>query len=862
MDFNANNFNINNFNENIIKNLEGGSIEDGSKDPRDEYRIQDELGKYKKMIEAFRAAHKDADDMFIKRDEAIDEYIDTLNKNGSKEHIRIAKARLDTLNSYINRLVIGYFKEKERSKKKIEDHYTDWYNGMKYKVNLESMKQYANSPFNDIACGFAKMGIPFVSQEIANELCIPRGPVSDCNLGDISQYQGVCYHKHTSDNYGKLSDNVFGPPQHLAWGEKELTQAKCTAGVATMGRQERAVCGLGYYMGTKPTDSDNTNSRYPKIDFSLDSNKKENTFNYTRCHLGTDEAAGTGGWADLGNLNHTCAVEAGNNVIRGIDLTANFYKTYGPPDLQFGLSKSPEGCVAHSDLRKTGTGQRGKCEIGKYYLDDNTIYEVQRNESQCVQPADLTVFNENRDMICRKQVGFGQGNISINQPSQHTFGMKQMYGINDKGCKLSQRRLKCEMGYANGKKLEPWSTDCVKRLDNMGDVCKKTYGDEWFPWPQKDSTWDQGCGLPATGTRATCRKDDMVPLNTVFTNVAYESAGQQCTTVGTVGLYDRDYACNADYGPNYTFNGYTQSVDVKYGELPPKSGNDRTTDYNNFSVSRDKCTGLMWRGKCKKTRELKDFKNSICLWTNRHCGGLSCKERCASAGKGWVALNEGKRCNKLEGGETPGCMCCTVNNYKDEKTGEIINKTDEYLAKDNPYYEAILDTQGIAGQSAYTWDLGIVKHVKSKDLYLCKHAAYSEDRPDEKSCVTDLTTDLKRAISNGKYVYTPINSDRKLMEKHLNTYRNMGGRDKGPNQMWFKNTSNHAWPSMYGWRTCGTHEKEDVKSCLIKRSDLSIWNSRNQKPPSGWSLADCKKGEFSWDLYANYWYSCDNPKNK
>ena len=41
------------------------------------------------------------------------------------------------------------------------------------------------------------------------------------------------------------------------------------------------------------------------------------------------------------------------------------------------------------------SGQRGKCEIGKYYLDKNTIYEHQRNDSQCVQPADLTDLNEN-----------------------------------------------------------------------------------------------------------------------------------------------------------------------------------------------------------------------------------------------------------------------------------------------------------------------------------------------------------------------------------------------------------------------------------------------------------------------------------
>ena len=38
----------------------------------------------------------------------------------------------------------------------IDDHYKEWYDGLKYKTNIEAMKQYANSPFNDMACDSLK----------------------------------------------------------------------------------------------------------------------------------------------------------------------------------------------------------------------------------------------------------------------------------------------------------------------------------------------------------------------------------------------------------------------------------------------------------------------------------------------------------------------------------------------------------------------------------------------------------------------------------------------------------------------------------------------------------------------------------
>ena len=86
----------------------------------------------------------------------------------------------------------------------------------------------------------------------------------------------------------------------------------------------------------------------------------DDTFNMTRCHLYTDAAAGVGGWADEGNLNHTCAVEVGDNVITGIDMSYDWNTTYGPPDLQFGASEITPGCLANSDLDGAPAGQKAK----------------------------------------------------------------------------------------------------------------------------------------------------------------------------------------------------------------------------------------------------------------------------------------------------------------------------------------------------------------------------------------------------------------------------------------------------------------------------------------------------------------------
>ena len=81
-------------------------------------------------------------------------------------------------------------------------------------------------------------------------------------------------------------------------------------------------------------------------------------------------------------------------------------------------------------------------------------------------------------MVCRKQVGFGQkmptgpprmivippymipvpislysapygkqSGVSIDQPSQHTYGVKSLYEQGEMGCNGLNRRYNCEIGY-------------------------------------------------------------------------------------------------------------------------------------------------------------------------------------------------------------------------------------------------------------------------------------------------------------------------------------------------------------------------------------------------------------------------------
>ena len=76
-----------------------------------QYKLEDETTYADEIID-FRFNHSDADDLFNKRDEAIQVYKDSLSK--SKEEQRIASKRLETLNGYIERLIIGYFKKKRR----------------------------------------------------------------------------------------------------------------------------------------------------------------------------------------------------------------------------------------------------------------------------------------------------------------------------------------------------------------------------------------------------------------------------------------------------------------------------------------------------------------------------------------------------------------------------------------------------------------------------------------------------------------------------------------------------------------------------------------------------------------------------
>jgi hypothetical protein len=816
------------------------------------YKLIDE-DTYASDIADFRNTHSDADDLFNKRDAAIDKYKEALQQNESTEYKRLTKIRMLTLNYYINRLIITYFKKSEEAETTYDNYLQNWSDTSSIKVDIDTLKQYSESPFNDMACSFAAMGIIFASDMVSQNFCIPKGASTECDAADITDFQSNCYNEYTGldDKGEEPSDTTGGYPQHLAWGEKEASPAKCASGLLGVGRQERGVCGLGYFMGQSPNP---------------DSNNSTGTFNYTRCHAVTDQATGVGGWADIGNLNNTCAVEAGGNLIQGIDSTANFYTTNGPPDLQFGAS-TIESC---------GTlGQRAKCQLGYYYKSSDEIYELPEGVSQCTQPIDLNNTNENGDMVCRKQVGFGQkeptgpprliptivppyviplanysadfgqnSGVSIDQPSQHTYGRKSLYDEGAMGCNGLNRRLQCEMGYSGGVKLDPWSSECVFRTDNMGDVCKNTYDDDWFSWPQTQSSWTQGCTQPETRTKATCRTDDMVPVGTEFTNMSHEVAGQQCTTED---LTSTDTACAYYYGPNYAMTGRTSDVYVKYGDVTALqnnngsssvSGTQDSTDYTDFTVEKDKCpVSGFERPICKKAKNLSEMKNSICLWTNRSCQGQTCQQRVDTLndnigtdnlnGGEWIALNPNNTCGAAGGINSNSCLVCTSGGL-----------TDKYMAEESPYYAALLDTAGkVGGQPASNneYDGFAAKAVGSNDLFLCKYAAFWDDHYKERDCTSNLTTNIKTAYEDpGQYVYVPKGSDIDTMTNHLNTYANIAS--EGPSQAWLPDSSNYTWTDPYGGKFC-----EDINASA---SEFMSCIDVDGKQPSGWT----KKTTGTWDF--------------
>jgi hypothetical protein len=826
-----------------IDRLLKDSIEGEFGELDDNYKLKDE-DTYAQQITEFRRIHSDADDLFNKRDDAIERYKEALQKNESTEHIRIANVRMMTLNYYIKRLIIDFLKKSEEEQTITDSHYQDWANMSSIQVDSETLKQYANSPFNDMACAFASAGIIFASDMVSQTFCVPKGPSTQCEAADITNFQGRCFSDYTGNdqNGEEPHDNIGGYPQHLAWGEKDKSQAKCAAGIATVGRQERGVCGLGYYMGQGPNP---------------DSNNTEGTYNYTRCHLGTDDADGLGGWADMGNLNNTCAIEVGGNLLTGIDSTANYLTANGPPELQFGAYKI-ESCTANSDLRNAPTGQRAKCKLGHYYKNEDDITQIPEGVSHCTQPIDINDTNENVDMVCRKQVGFEQqmptgparlipipiipyviplanysadfgknSGVSIDQPSQHTYGRKSSYDQGAMGCTGLNRRLQCEMGYSNGTKLDPWSSECVYRTDNMGDVCQNTYGEDWFPWPQTQSSWTQGCAQPETRTKATCRNDNIVPVGTEFTNMAHEAAGQQCTTEG---LTSTDTACAHYYGPNYVMTGRSQDVYAKYGDsttlqnnngntgTSSLSGNQDSTDYTDFTVEKDKCPVAGFeRPICKKVKNLSEMKNGICLWTNRSCQGQTCQQRVDKLnenigednlnGGEWVALNPNNKCGAEGGPNSNSCLVCT--------TGGL---TDKYMQYDSPYYAALLDTAGkVGGQPAdkNEYDGWSAKPVGSNDLFLCKHAAFWDNHYKERECTSNLTTDIQEAYKDtGTNVYVPKGSDFNTMKSHLDKYANIAG--EGPSQAWLPDSSNYTWSDPYGGAFCEQINKNapEFMSCI------------------------------------------------
>ena len=304
-------------------------------DPDAEYKNKKEATYYIE-IEELRTLSPDIDEVFIRRDEEIKaykkimkEYEKLLNPNEDKqknntttfnesniqsslitttiqsntqsrpvlttaeeaevtgyaEKIRIGEKRLEVFNAYVERLAIKYIEEKKRGELLTEEQHIESYEGLGLPVPYDMFLQYIDSPFHDMACNFATMGIP-IAGDFAAQYCFPKGPATkDCEPADITQFQGLCYNEYTQG----ANDNIGGYPQHISWGEMETSPSKCPVGIAGIGRQERGVCGVGYYQGDT------------------------NTFNKTRCHLHSDDADGerNGAWATMGDLNNTCAIEVG-----------------------------------------------------------------------------------------------------------------------------------------------------------------------------------------------------------------------------------------------------------------------------------------------------------------------------------------------------------------------------------------------------------------------------------------------------------------------------------------------------------------------------------------------------------------------
>ena len=114
--------------ENTVSSVLGGSLQNNSSVSNgsdgsigltpDQFKLPEEE-EYSDEIAEFCIKHTDAQDIFTKRDEEIDKYISVLNEDESYDNVktekaRIAKARVDVLNGYISRLIIGYFKKRRR----------------------------------------------------------------------------------------------------------------------------------------------------------------------------------------------------------------------------------------------------------------------------------------------------------------------------------------------------------------------------------------------------------------------------------------------------------------------------------------------------------------------------------------------------------------------------------------------------------------------------------------------------------------------------------------------------------------------------------------------------------------------------
>ena len=93
--------------------------------------------------------------------------------------------------------------------------------------SLSDFEKDDDDPLSIRSLSVASVGIIFASDIVSQNFCVPKGPTTDCAAADITDFQSSCYNTYTGldDKGEEPNDTIGGYPQHLAWGEKEKSQA-------------------------------------------------------------------------------------------------------------------------------------------------------------------------------------------------------------------------------------------------------------------------------------------------------------------------------------------------------------------------------------------------------------------------------------------------------------------------------------------------------------------------------------------------------------------------------------------------------------------------------------------------------------